>query len=290
MSNINELSFSAIVLASSAWRAGDENVDFKPYEMAVPREDGLPPLDLAAVGHVVTEAMTKFADNPEDSDGWLAPRLHATLRLSRREASRTGLWRYLGMVLLPDYIRWRWGSSTEGADPATAVRFHGDTSKHAFGRLWWGAELFRNGPDYASVEKAFDGQDLMNNLFRMDIAHHRPTAQAAVAVLFPQGKPKLGGDATNALSKAANAAATTLLIDAVAPDAPLDTAARTTWMKELIDAVHIVQQLPVGPGDLPVPQTSVDVMAKLFEQLLTEAPFRRRKRANVDGGEDITPA
>src|SRR4051812_275339 len=114
MANICELSSPATTLASEAWRAGRETVDFSRYQVASPREDGMPEIDLGAVRQVVDRAIDDFGDRAGASDSWLAPRLHPALRLSRREASRPGLWRHLGLVALPHYVRWRWGS--ESAD------------------------------------------------------------------------------------------------------------------------------------------------------------------------------
>ncbi|MGY1792793.1 DUF6339 family protein [Geodermatophilus sp. SYSU D00525] len=290
MTSIRELSSPATALASAAWRAGGESVDFTPYQTSRPREDGMPDIDLAAVRQVVHHAMDEFTGRREQSDAWLAPRLHATLRLSRREAARPGLWRHLGLAVVPEYVRWRWGPTDEDkGDPAAPDRFHGPTYKHALGRLWWGAELFRNGSDYSPVEKAFGNQDLMNNFFRMDIAHHRPTTQAAVRVLFPEDGTKRGGREANALAKAVNAAATTLLVDALAADPGLDVDVRRSWMQESVDALLVIDRRPIGPDDPRVPEDSVRVMTELLEQLFKEAPVRGKHRAD-DAGQPSGPA
>jgi hypothetical protein len=277
-SSLTSLSSRAFELTTEAWRRGAELIDFAEYEELVRRPEGLPSIDLAATRTVIEEAMGRFAEGkrPEQSDAWLAPRLHGALRLSRREAAHNGVWATLTMVEFPSYVRWRFGSDEKAAP---ADRFHGDpTTKNALGRLWWGAELFRDGPDYSPVETAFRSQDLMNNLFRADIAHHRPVAQGAVAVLFPPNEPALSGDDANALAKAANSTATTLLLDAIAPDEPLDATARDRWMCESIDALLLIEDAGQGPTDPPVPTGSVAAIAALFGELLTEAPRRRRGR------------
>src|SRR4051794_23978591 len=110
MASIIELSSQATGLASSAWRAGDESVDFTPFELVRERDPELPAIDLDAVREVVRHAMEEYADRPEGGgDAWLAPRLHSALRVTRREAARLGLWRHLGLVVLPEYVRHRWG-------------------------------------------------------------------------------------------------------------------------------------------------------------------------------------
>src|SRR4051794_2874114 len=48
------------------------------------------------------------SDRPK-SDSWLAPRLHACLRLSRAQASDKGVWHWLAVALGSSYVEWRWG-------------------------------------------------------------------------------------------------------------------------------------------------------------------------------------
>jgi hypothetical protein len=67
--------------------------------------------------------------------------LHETMRLHPSEASHNEVWSFLGCVLLPDVVRWRFDDSTD------TVRFVGrerGMRRHAFGRLWWRAYLACN--------------------------------------------------------------------------------------------------------------------------------------------------
>src|SRR4051812_15095748 len=65
--------------------------------------------DLEPLVNIMNKAMEKFSETKrEESDRWLAPRVHATLRLTRREAGDAGVWSYLAMSVLDDYVRWRW--------------------------------------------------------------------------------------------------------------------------------------------------------------------------------------
>ena len=131
--------------------------------------------------------MRRFTDAQRaTSDRWLGPRLHSALRLSRREAARRGVWRFLGVCVVPDYVRWRFsGDRDDPESPAKLERFVGADYKQALSRLWWMSEMFRNGPDYEPATRALGNQDVINNLFRMNVAHHRPIALGAVRVLSP---------------------------------------------------------------------------------------------------------
>lgn len=240
-------------------------------------------IDLASTSAVIEEALRRFAaEDRAASDSWLGPRLHAALRLSRREASRPGVWRYLGVCVFPDYVRWRFEKSNNGSQkPAPLERFVGAETKHAIARLWWMAEMFRNGADYEPAAKALSNQDVINNMFRNETAHHRPTAQGAVRVLVPgDGKHARTGRDANALSKAINATAATVLLDSFAPDASLDDAARVGWIErgEDYDPALYFDELPKGPDDPVAPEDSVERMETLLTGLLAEAPIRGKEK------------
>lgn len=90
-----------------------------PYvidDVGLGREIGLGPLRA-----VVAHAMRRLA--PEASDAWLAPRMHATVRLTRREAADLRAWHDRAAVALPDYVRWRWRDPAEPGAPAAIGRF-----------------------------------------------------------------------------------------------------------------------------------------------------------------------
>jgi hypothetical protein len=259
------------VVSSPGFRVGLESPSLKDFESEVALKH---PIDLDAVRTFLDEARRRFGDNGTEADVWLAPRLHYALRLTRREAADRGIWRWLACSFAPDYVRWRWGPPGGSTDPETAAkteRFVGPDYKHALGRLWWMAELFRDGPDYSPVSEALRIQDIPNNLFRMDIAHHRPTVLAATCVL--RGR---SGREANALAKAINTAAGTLEIDVIAPDEPLDPNSLINWLNEPLDPSRYLDEMPEGPADPAAPTDSVAYMVELLTELLAEAPVRGR--------------
>ena len=275
MNSLMILNHNSTKLLTPGFRLGEESPDFQIYEQSHRLDH---PVDLNAVRSVLDEVMSRFSNaQGTEADVWLAPRLHHCLRLTRREAAHRGMWRWLGGVFAPDYIRWRWGSPGEShEDTGTAAqveRFDGADYKHALARLWWMAELFRDGPDYGPVALALSNQDIPNYLFRLDVAHHRPTVQAAVRVL----DGKIGREA-NALARALNAAASTLLIDVIGIDEPLDPESSLRWIKGDIDPGLYLDELPPGPDDPPVDPEAVESMVELLEELLAEAPVRGRER------------
>nr|WP_308433568.1 DUF6339 family protein [Streptomyces netropsis] len=233
--------------------------------------------------------MRRFADRRTRADAWLAPRLHATIRMTRAEAAEPELWAYLAMVVAPDYVVWRHKGAVgkDGGSPsATGDRFLGPHYKQAFARLWWAAEMFRDGEDYRPAEVACSNQDMVNTTLRLSVVDHRPTARALVRVLesLTAAETSLLGDKVNALSSAVNAAGCTLMYEVLAPDEPLHLDGLMGWIRDAEWSASVPwDRLPEGPDDGPVPQQSVDRLTSYFEELLQAAPVRQRKGAEGSG-------
>lgn len=231
------------------------------------------------VRELVDEAMARFADRRTAADAWLAPRLHATLRMTRAEAADGRIWNHLAMLVAPDYVVWR----HKGQEVVSASRFSGSHYTQAFSRLWWAAELYRDGPDYAPVEAACRVQDLLNTTLRLDVIDHRPTALAIVRVVrsLPKETTRLG-DRVNALSSAVNAAGSTLMYDVLAPDTPQDIDALLDWIAEGEHAPAVPwERLPDGPDDGSANADSVEKLATFFKSLLADAPLRDRAKKGM---------
>ncbi|MFI7125718.1 DUF6339 family protein [Nonomuraea sp. NPDC050153] len=222
------------------------------------------------VRQLLDEAMKRFTPAERTSaDTWLAPVLHSTLRLTRREASDSRIWNYLTLGLAPDYVYWR--HLSRGNPPTVSrTRFSGPFHSQAFARLWWAAELFRDGPDYAPVVVACGNQDVLNTVLRLDVILHRPTAQAIIRLLTTDVIRT--GRQVNALAQAVNTAGSTLSYEARAPDAPRDMDAYRDWIEELTGVLVPYDSLPIGPPDGRARSASVDTLATLFKQLFTEIP------------------
>ncbi|RKT11429.1 hypothetical protein BX285_5378 [Streptomyces sp. 1114.5] len=233
--------------------------------------------ELRPIRELAEDAMAYCRSNgfkATQADAWLAPRLHAALRLTRREAADPGFWNYLALGVAPDYVVWRHLAEPKDGKAAkvAAVRFRGPYHTQAFARLWWAAELFRNGPDYGPVVTACGNQDIFNTALRMSVINHRPTAQAIVR-LVAKGDGATGREA-NALAGAVNASAATLMYDVIAPDHPeRDPRPLLDWIAEAESARQVSRNvLPAGPDEEPAPELSVSVLADYFADFLADAP------------------
>ncbi|WP_329541746.1 DUF6339 family protein [Streptomyces sp. NBC_01358] len=239
---------------------------------------------LLPVRDLVDDAMHVFsADKATAADAWLAPRLHATLRLTRREAADRRFWNYLALGVAPDYVVWRQTTKPKDGGPprVAASRFRGSADSQAFARLWWAAELFRNGPDYGPVVTACGQQEMFNSALRLSVIDHRPTAQALVT-LISRGTVSTTRE-VNALLKAVNASAATLMYDVMAPDIERDGRPLAQWVEAAEWAPAVPRRgLPEGPDEERAPEESVATLTEHFAELFAGAPVRGK---NTDDNE-----
>ncbi|MFG2758355.1 DUF6339 family protein [Streptomyces wuyuanensis] len=239
--------------------------------------------DLRPVRELIEDARA-YCENKglkaTQADAWLAPRLHAALRLTRREAADPGLWNYLALGVAPDYVIWRHLSeATNGkAAKVAAERFRGQYHKQVFARLWWAAELFRDGADYDPVVTACGNQDILNTALRMTVINHRPTAQAIIR-LVAKGVITTGRE-VNALAGAVNASAATLMYDVIAPDSERESRPLLDWIDDAETARQVSRSaLPTGPDEEPAPEISVSTLVDYFSDLFADAPVRGREES-----------
>src|SRR4051794_10751697 len=120
MSNLRGLNHGARdLVANEDFRKGiQETVDATEFitELELGRK-----VNLGPIRAVIDEAMKRLKRS--ESDQWLGPRLHATLRLTRREAADKRIWDYLTVVEFPDYVRWRWKDQDDSEEAVPIVRF-----------------------------------------------------------------------------------------------------------------------------------------------------------------------
>ncbi|MFJ2728825.1 DUF6339 family protein [Streptomyces collinus] len=255
---------------------GHEGVDLAKVVEPLPEED--PRWRTEPLRELIDDALHQFKENRTEADAWLAPRLHAALRLTRREAADRRIWNHLALGVAPDYVVWRHASvPTSGSADSrvAAARFKGAPDRQCFSRLWWAAELFRNGEDYAPVVVACSNQDLIHSVMRSDLVDHRPTAQALVRLL-QSGVATTGRDFTG-LMAAINTAGATLVYDAMAPDEWRDPEDLRRWIEEAETAPPVPRhQLPTGPEEETTPENSVETLTEYFAELFETAPVRGR--------------
>ncbi|HEU5379097.1 MAG TPA: DUF6339 family protein [Ktedonobacteraceae bacterium] len=111
--------------------------------------------------------------------------LHQNMYLHPSEASHLDMWAFMGCVLLPDVVRWRFFS-----ERTTRERFIGEDRglrRHAFGRLWWRAYLLHqptwNKPHVYNLLTSLNEDDLVQITERSSIAAN-PRLAVAFSLAF----------------------------------------------------------------------------------------------------------
>jgi len=219
-------------------------------------------ITLRAATAVVDETMQRFSSKQREweseSDAWLGPRLHAALRLTRHEAADQTIWYYLAAYAFPDYVAWRWPSRSLDRF------FSAQVKKHAFRRLWWSAELFRNGSDYELAEVSLSRTDFSNTILTLDAIHNRAIALAVAR--FWKGN-KLTGRQAVAFSTQLNTTAVTVALDRVAPAQYLSASTIGKWLYAQPVPEDIVVS-PDGPDDEQVSEKEIGDLLAVFASVI----------------------
>jgi hypothetical protein len=223
----------------------------------VAHSDGSP-IDLVTVDHLMAALGSPDLEQPWAADRtvvdrWLAPRLHYALRLTRTQAADRNLWAWLA-VRYHAFVTWRW-SDAKGV--VAEDRWDGPVHKQALMRLWWGAELFRDGTDYGPVDRAFLRQDFPNSYLHRPLVRCRSLALALVDVVAPGNGDGVRSPAEiNDLARVLN-----LVMAGCPPELATDFqqddhTAYAAWLDEAPVVPADWDKTPVGPAALDTTEAS----------------------------------
>lgn len=215
------------------------------------------------VGH----ALELDLDPKSELDGWLAPRLHSALRIPRWMAADRRLWSWLAIQVFHPYIQARWNDERERKN--MEWRYVGTLTRNGVSRLWWGAELARNGPDYGLVPKLFRRAYTAQYALELKYSWYRPAVLAFVRVA--EGEEPVSADRIKPLSKRINAYLSTLALEALGPNEPvvMDDPAWRTHLPSLKELAQ--EELPVGPNDGAVADEALARLEAWFTDLVRGA-------------------
>lgn len=186
--------------------AGHVPSDWEPHTEATGYE-----VDLELVQSLCEYAVQKYpatklsGDDPESltMDAWLAPRLHCALRLPRKLAAGGGIWAWLALECR-EYLEARFPEydTDEGRTfRMNPYRVRTEPLRNGISRLWWGAEMARNGPYYRDVETTFLRVRTAEFALELYYSLYRPAAIAFARVAEGQdGGDRLDDSTMNELS------------------------------------------------------------------------------------------
>lgn len=209
----------------------------------------------------------------ERMDAWLAPRLHASLRIPRRLAADDGIWAWLAFHCRP-FVEARFGKNGMSLHP---WRYRGSWSRNAIARLWWGAEMTRNGPDYSAVTHCFARTRTAQFALELMYSWDRAAAIAFSKVSEgADGHARLTDSETNGLSTKLKVLLAMRSLDSFGSPIVEDTeefdaewAMLSPTIESLIqaDIRHIV-----GPASGRVSEERVKEIGEWYRQILRDYP------------------
>lgn len=192
-------------------------------------------------------AKPEFKYERSKSDGWLAPRLHNALRLTRKEAARKEFW--IGLVFQNlDYLWWRFEVSR--TNPVGLDRVLGSDSRMAFAQIWWAAELLADA-DYNLSSTSARSSNLGIYFQTLDLFHSKPLAVALCKESFEKNH---GRDYHINTTKKMNLSINCFVRDDIAFSHPPDAKAVRRWILDKPDldellADDLCSSLPVATID-----------------------------------------
>ena len=231
--------------------------------------------DAANLIRVLEGTRADWADaaKPEKSDGKLAPLVHASLRINPRTAAHRGFWLALAQFpVVSEYLFARWGGS--GGEPPATNHLNGDYSHQGLARLWWMAELLRDGSDYGFVKRGFEDQNVPNQAFRSLYFYSRPFARTFTEEVLEYHKNNKAkhprGKRVDQSAKAVNAALGTVLLESICANGG---SAGTNWKEWTNSAPSLVEVEAWIAGELPNGPSGGS---------LDQSDLRRAKRWMID--------
>ncbi len=224
-------------------------------------------IDVSLLKSVLDTALVKLQHDDLECrttlDQWLAPRVHGAVRIPRRLAGDMRLWTWLVLTIGREYTWKRW---LEDERPSI-YRYTGDFKRNSLARLWWAAEMARNGPDYSPIEDVLRDPSTAQYALELRYSMYKP---ALIAFGRIARRESLGFDALKDLSKRINAYLSLRPLEILGLD-PSESARDTDWWSDVPSLGELIGDAqPVGPKDGYVNEGAVVQLEEWFQGLVKE--------------------
>jgi uncharacterized protein DUF6339 len=241
-------------------RSGRAEAALEDYQVIL---DEAMSVDTELLTGLLEYALDLEMEKDGELDQWLAPRVHFALRLPRRIAGDRGFWTWLTLKIGMRYTLHRWGSG----ENVTMYRYTGDFKRNALSRLWWFAEMARNGPSYADVQNVLRDASTAQYAMELKYSMYRP---AVIAFGRVAAERTLGFEQLKSLSKRINAYLSLRSLEAMGL-AEGDGARDAGWWSERPILKEVIGNDIQGPQDAYAAPKAIEELAKWFNTLV-EAP------------------
>jgi len=223
--------------------------------------------DLDLVKRLATSAATLLT--VDKMDRWLAPRLHCALRISRRAATDEGMWAWLALESR-DFVEARFKKKNQ----VHPWRFRGAWSRNGVARLWWGAEMTRNGPTYTDVVTCFTRTRTAEFALELMYSWHRPAAIAFARVAEgSDGGPRLTDAQARALSTRLRVYLSLRALEAFDGDEDASEEFDAEWAKHTPSLSVLMKDdvaALVGPSTGKCEESEIGRLAAWFREVVRE--------------------
>lgn len=165
-------------LVGDAFLEGEVELSSEDVTAFVEPLPGEPTAELEALDRSVETVVSTHSQFDTGMDRALLADVHRYLDVRRRVAGDPGLWHWLAVVRYPEFVRHRWEYTSEEAMREKFLGAGSDLYSNALHRLWWIAELTRDGHDYELTHAVFSNQTMVNKVFDRWFARYRPAVVA----------------------------------------------------------------------------------------------------------------
>lgn len=134
--------------------------------------------DVDGLREVLSDITDEYGEYDHEIDAAAAEPVREYLDFSRHIAADAGLWHWLTVSELHEFVYYRWKES--GNIEEKFLKAGTDIYSNAVHRLWWGAELTCDSGDYTRTETLFKQGELANDVLDRWFARYEPVAKVVV--------------------------------------------------------------------------------------------------------------
>jgi hypothetical protein len=187
MDQLYRITTGAETLAEYRTKAEMEDVPESEIESRRRRLDGATG-DLEALGDTLDDIVSRYEQGEAQMEQEAAVAVHQHLDITRRHAAQPGLWHWLAIVQFPEYVRHRFGLDGAIEEKFVGIERQSDIYSNGLHRLWWFAELTRDGDDYSRTQKMLGegNQFIVERFVDRSFSMYAPAMKAAVDVLIDE--------------------------------------------------------------------------------------------------------
>lgn len=238
----------------------------KPYPDLWHPDGKIIDFDEELLRSLLKEGIERHGHNQNELDSWLAPRVHAVIRVPRRIAADRLFWAWVAIEYGRDYIRHRFAAI--GGTEVKQLRFTSTHLRNGISRLWWSAELARDGRDYGPVALALRAVRVAQFALELRYSWYRPAAIAFARICKERG---LSDEQMQALSVRLNAYLGTRPVELVGLDeGGTEEYDHDWWTASPPSKEALFSKTIDGPDDGHASPDAIKALVAWFDEVLAQ--------------------